>query len=70
MRKLCRIRCNEHCHLFQVRKLSFINIFRVYSFFEIDALAWCSLGDLATHFLEKKVHLLVLSQSQMGTKKY
>ena len=71
MRKLFRSRYNAHCHLLQIRKL-YLSLHSVfypsYSYSETDALAQCSLGDLSTHVVKKKAHLL--SQSQMETKKY
>ena len=39
-----------------------------YSFSETDALAQSLLGNLSTHVVKKKAHLLILSLSQMGTK--
>ena len=33
-------------------------LIEAYSYFEIGDLAWCSFGDLSTHVVKKKVHLL------------
>ena len=58
MPKLCRSHYNAHCHLLQVTNL-FLSTYSVfnpsYSFSETDSLAWCSLVDLSTHIVKRRI---------------